>query len=559
MNEQLDHSLTDKSTRKLFAVFLISWVGLFLLYLPAARAGFAGDYFKDWLQVIQRESFYDYINRPGTSTLYQFTQFITYIIYKAIGSSRTGWHIIHITFQALSCTLLFQFSFKLLNDVAIRFANARSIVISVLFATTPYNSEIVVHEPCLHYIFGFLMLLMPLIWLQQYFETGKRRLLLYGVLLYLPASFSLEVFYFTPCVLLIFAVYLHYILKKPTGSFKTVVFYAIVPMVAIFLLHMLLVRLTTHAMLPHEVKGSLPDLLLLYNEKVLKYLFDVLLLVRFWPYDLKTPVYHFLERPWTGGLFHLLLLSFLLFIWSRKSSVKLKLAGVLAIVTLLFIALVSPREFPQMQLVVLDRYHYFALPFTYLTVAVMLPLKRPKLVVPAVIIFCFLNLYCLYRVNNYWRESNQIVEHLLDSFPFHAGKAILLLNPPENFEGVPMIGSNRPSAFKTAYNTKHERQITDEVYDVASFNMTSGDDGAHVSVINDSLIKVTLNQWGTWWWFHYIGATSMENEAYRLDMKDAGHWYEVTLKRPAETFTILFFNKGDWHEVDMSKKDMDQY
>ncbi|MCW3121720.1 MAG: hypothetical protein JWQ38_1212, partial [Flavipsychrobacter sp.] len=33
-------------------------------------------------------------------------------------------------------------------------------------------------------------------------------------------------------------------------------------------------------------------------------------------------------------------------------------------------------------------------------------------------------------------------------------------------------------------------------------------------VINDSVINVTLNKWGTWWWENLTGSYSYENKDY---------------------------------------------
>lgn len=540
--------------------FALAWLLTFVLYFPAQRAGFVGDFYKDWLNVIQEESFSDYVNRPGTSTLYQFTQILTFLIYKVIGAPRTGWHLVHVTMHAVTAAFLFQFIRNLLADSGIAFAHAIASCVSILFVITPYSSEVVVHEPCLHYTFGFCLLLLPLIWLQRFMTTGEKRYLLWVALQYLPASFSLEIFYLTPMLVVWLWYYYQYILGNKR-RFADLFRWCLLPMTGTFLLHILLVRLMTHNALPHQVPTSIGGLAIAYGDKVLRYLFHIIFLGRFFPAEQKQVAYNALTNSVVVIAFHAILAaSIFLILRSKKAASRWKLISFLAPVTLLLLAIVTPRQFPDMGLVVFDRYVYFALPFVYLILA--LAPGTSKFRYPAVLIFlafATVNVVLLRKVNYRWKASNEVVERLLESFPLNDQKTTLLLNLPEHYEGILMTGSNRPSAFKTAYNAKHDLKITGDVHDLASFNMTSMNDGAHVRVLNDSMLHITLNQWGTWWWFHYLGASSFENEVYRLDMKDPGHWYELTLKKPAAQYQLLFLNGGQWRPVDMNKKEVDQY
>jgi len=553
--------LKETSTVRPYVVFICSFAALFLLYLPAMRAGFAGDYFKDWLQVIQNESFADYINRPGTATLYQFTQFITYIIYKLIGSSRTGWHFVHLSVHALNATLLYVFARGITTDHRISGSTLIAVMVTALFIVTPYNSEVVVHEPCFHYTTGLAFLLLSLLCTRRYLQTGKQQFILYIVLLFLPAAFSLEIFYLTPLMVLLLGAHYCYISGFERQRFKTLFILGFIPMIVVFLAHIVLVHYVVNAALPHDVPASASGLLQLYTEKVLKYLFHIILLGRFWPEAAKNSVYALCQNEIFVWTIHIALLIFILYsFFSTKAGNKIKLAAPLLIFAWLCIALVTPRSFPGSQLVVFDRYHYFALPFLYLLLAVLFFSQRYiKLYLALGGMLVCINIYFLVYVNRQWQQSNYITEHLLTSFPAAGDKAVLLLNTPENFNGIPMIGSNRPSALATAYNTKHEHKLAHPVFDIASFNMTTSTDGAHVRVLNDSTVQVTLNQWGTWWWFHYVGAQDYENEYYRVKITDPGHWYELHLKQPAERYTILFVTGPDWKVVDMSRKDVDQY
>ena len=113
-----------------------------------------------------------------------------------------------------------------------------------------------------------------------------------------------------------------------------------------------------------------------------------------------------------------------------------------------------------------------------------------------------------------------------------------------------MIGAEKNSEFKLMHDLLiPDKLLTNTVYDVLAYNMLTPQDGAHVDVINDSMIKVTLNQWGTWWWLETRGGYSYRTTDYKLDLKDPGHWYELTLRKPANQY-LLLYNVGDeWREV----------
>jgi hypothetical protein len=72
-------------------------------------------------------------------------------------------------------------------------------------------------------------------------------------------------------------------------------------------------------------------------------------------------------------------------------------------------------------------------------------------------------------------------------------------------------------------------------------------------------VRVLLNQWGTWWWYQGQGGISYENEDYKLDMADMGHWYLLRLKHPPEKYLLLYQQGDQWKIVNMKKKGEEQY
>jgi hypothetical protein len=161
--------------------------------------------------------------------------------------------------------------------------------------------------------------------------------------------------------------------------------------------------------------------------------------------------------------------------------------------------------------------------------------------------------------SRYWGKSEHIITNLLTTVPRAEGKVMVLLNLPECFNGTPMIGGDKESEFKLMHNLLFPgKKLTNEVYDAMAYNMLLPTDGAHVTVVNDNVLRVTLNQWGTWWWYAGQGGTGYENAAYKLDLKDPGHYYELTLKRPVQDYLLLYAVGDTWKIADMTNKSGDQ-
>lgn len=545
-----------KLTKTDFGILGIIWLIVFAIYLPAAKAGMVGD-FPRWVDTVQHYSFKDYINDAG---LYQFTQLSTYFFYKLFGVNAWAWHLLHVTLHSINCFLLFIIFKNLLADSAIRYANAISFAGIFIYCVSPYNAEVIVHEPCYHYLQGFLMLLLIVYWVQCYHYTRKIRYAWWAGLLYAVSIFSLEVFYLTPWFVLSIALYYRLVLAFDKEVFRRVLRWIFAPLLLLFVVYLMVQRLMADSYLTHSVvfNSSTAD----YLSRLPKLLFHTLFLGRFFSNNVRQQVYSLCTDPIFPVSFYALLVIILLsiIIRFRRLNIRWKIAGLLLIWMLLGVSIVVPMPFPDIQLSVFDRYTYFMTPFLYLLLALIFSMAVWYVAITLWALYSLVNIYCCLKINRYWHKSATLVNKLIQNFPDVGNKTVLLLNNPENIEGIGLIGSRPESNFKVLYNVMHEgKKINTAVYDVASYNVLSTEDGAHVNVENDSTIKVTLNQWGTWWWFRYMGAGSRETFAFKMNMRDVGHWYELTLKQAAQEYILLYETNGQWKQVDWNKKSTDQY
>jgi hypothetical protein len=544
--------LTSSKYRDLWT-FLLFWLVTFILYIPAANAGFVFD-FTGWLDQVKNASFSDYLHRRNfaVNSMYQFTQFTTWIFYQLFGTNTWAWHILFVTLQALNACLLFRLAFYMLSRSGVNNAFQIGLTASSLFCITPLISEVIVWEPSFHYLQGLLIIVAILLWTIRFLETGKMKFTFFILTLYIFSVFSLEYFYLTPFFLLSLALYHHYAFEK-SNKLKKLTLYAFIPMLLIILLRILLFHYLYHDWVSRIGANILKGDLLPFAAKPLKYLFHILFFGRFWGDEQKNIVYACCESAkvlyaFCGLLFCLAVYYVLRF---RKLGNGFRITGLLIFWLTLAALLVTPMWFTSDVLVQMDRYTYLMLPSVFLLLCLLLWKLPRKVALGVVTIYALANIGFTLKTNRYWYQSANIISNLLHHFPDPQGKVTLLLNVPEQMNGISMIGTGFHGEFKMMYNLLMPKKITSKVYDVIGFNMITHWDGAYVTVVNDSTIHVTLNQSGTWWWYAGKGAVTYENEDFKLDLKDWTHWYELTLKKPASNYHLLYLVDGDWKKVDM--------
>ena len=147
----------------------------------------------------------------------------------------------------------------------------------------------------------------------------------------------------------------------------------------------------------------------------------------------------------------------------------------------------------------------------------------------------------------------------MDNYKWEDAPVVLILNLPATYNGVGIVLSHVPSDFTEHMRIFYNRPAKNNVMDVSGYNMQHPWDGAHVTVLDSNKLKVTLNQWGSWWWKGGFGAQNYENEYYSVNFTDVGHEYEVTLKKLVPGMVILYQQGMQWRVVDMAKLGVEQW
>lgn len=554
------------NTRKISAnrdllVFVGLWLLTFALYLPAAKAGWVRDAV-GWLNNIRNLPFADYINNTQSAipSLYQFTQFTTYLVYKVVNANPYAWHLLMVTMHVVNCYLFYLLCATLFTDAGLK--NGRSIALAgvCLYTVCPHISEVIVWEPAFHYLQGFLLILLILRWQQLFIHNPLKKYAWWAGIVYLCSTYSLEIFYLTPWFSVAMLLYYRFGLRYDRETIRKAFRYFVIPQLLLFLVHIILLKVVYSYLFAH-IGPNFWQPFTNYICKPPRYLFHILFMGRFFSFDTRKAVYDMIGS--TPGLiiFYNAFILLCLHVGSRFSgmSSRGKIAALLFAWIIPATAIILPLAFPDMLLVYFDRYTYFLDAFVYMLLAIGISYIPGKYISGAVLAAIgAAHVYFTIIINLTWKHSNYITTRLLKEMPDPTGKTVVILNLPQNMNGVPMIGAEQDGQFKKM----HDMLVAPgnyKIYDAAAYNMLTKEDGAHVLVVNDSTVKVTLNQWGTWWWYGDFGGISYENEDYKLNMVDMGHWYLLTLKKPKENFLLLFEVGDQWRTVDWNRKNEEQY
>ncbi len=563
-SETYNPSIVAKKGPSPLLVFCGLWVLLFLLYLPAARAGFVTD-FLYWLNSIKFDSFSSWVNRTEADihTLYQFRELVTYGFYIVLRTHAWLWHLLFITMQATNAFLLYIIVLRLLVDMAVE----KSVVISLggvlLFCISPYISEVTVWKSCSHYLMGLMMLLLVLMLAQRYIQTLKKKYIVWAMIVYFLSTYSFEIFYITPWLVLMLGLFYRYHAGFDKKIFNKLLLWFFIPELVLFAANLVVFRVVYGTWAAHLTDKNSFALKIEDFGKPIRYFFHLIFMGRFFPEPVKDQVYHFCDSIGCICVFWglILLASINIAVRFGRMSGKGRVASLLFVWMLMNTVLMIRVGFNGAMQVTCDRYVFCTGAFFYMLVGVLLSFIASNVIrIGVFTLYAIPNLWFGILVNRYWGQSHHVLYGLVHNLPTDGDKKIILLNVPETMHGVPMIYAGENSEYKLMHDMlMPDDLIRQTVFDGMGYNMLTPNDGAHVTVLSDNKVRVTLNQFGTWWWYNGQGAVKYENEDYWAYIMDVGHEYDLTLKKPVSDY-LLLYNVGDkWKVVDMSKRDVAQY
>jgi hypothetical protein len=551
--------LSDK--RLLFVFF---WLIVGLIYLPSYKAGFIAD-FLGLFETYREGSFSDFVNRKGATatSLYQVTQLQLYLFIRLFGTHFIPWFLVITGLHALNGVVVYLFFSCLFEDF--KLSRGRTIAIggTLLFLLNPNITAVTIWKGGYHYLTGVLMQMMALIWCRKFFYTGESKYAWYSAIVFAIATYTLEIFYATPCLLLllILGYFWKGVIEKPMMRRALICF--VLPQLILLALHLVTYRLVYGGWIAHY--GSTSTFTLTAAEalpRAGKYLAFLLLMAGHIPFAQRTVINEFFSNAFVYYSLILLVLAAATYavVRFRALSPRLQVAGFILGALILCFVLIVPIYFDDLFYFYNSRRAYHPAVFIYMLVALGLFSVRNKKI--AVGLFSLYMAVCLVLTVESvfaWRGAAKVQYGILRTFTWQSSDPVLLLNIPCYYKGVPIMPANEENEFNNQLKTFGYPSAQGKMYSVSSYNMQHMWDGAHVTVLDSSTLRVTLNQWGSWWMFMYAGAQSYETDLFKVDITDQGHEYLVRLKSRPPGLTALFVQDIYWRKVDMNKIGSEQW
>jgi hypothetical protein len=557
-------ALLDVLEKKPLIALLLLWFPVAVLYFPAYEAGMVTD-FTDTLWLFKTQSFAQFIWREGIGheSLYLFTQVLLYLLITIFSKSTVGWSLLFTVLHSVTGLLLLRFLSKLFGLMGVPKSFGYALFGVTIWLLSPVQAEVLIWKATFHYFLALILMFGSLIALVDYISRGRSRDIAIAIGLFVPAMFSLELFYLTPFYALLICVLSRFAGNVPNKQVASAIWKICLPLLLLWVGHLLLYHGIYGKWIAHlEVDKSMvlnPSISL---PKLEKYLLYILCFYFFLPPEQRQSINTLAEQP--AAMMALVALVAIValitvFLFQKmkplaKSAVTVFWMGLGASI------LILPMWFNDLMMTFNDRYYYLLSAFIYTVLAIgisSLPGLYTKWVAGITYLLFAIGgtAYITLRAS----EGAELYWTLVRRVPQEHNGPILFLNLPENYSGLTMFVSGEPSNIKINQYVYRDDRLPRKMYDVAGYNMLHTWDGAHVTVIDSLTLKVTLNQWGTWWWYGTLGASSYENDLYKLEMTDPGHEYLLHLKHHPANLMALYQQGQNWREVDWSKPGKEQF
>jgi len=543
-----------KSTKLVFPFFLLITL---IVFYPTIEAGFVFD-FLGWQRVYVNGSFADIIHCFGYKGNHQVLHFFFYSIYALFHIKGLPWYIIFSSLHAFNAWLIYKWVMNINTRWNIKAPGLLIILLCMLFLIHPYNVEPVVWKVCIHYLLSCSAVMGLLLLVPKYIYGGKQKFLWLNFLIFGLSLFLLEVSYVTP-VVMAFYLLIEYFASQQRKEFEIRRAILLNAGMWILLIMVLLInKWTLGAWVGHYGASAHLniDIIAMMSTEI-KYLFKFLTDARYFSFKTKALIFdRILSTP--ELVFFMLTLFISIGLWYfikiKKITGRLHLTFFGFATTMLFVLPVSNLFFFHLHVGTNDRFSY--LPLIFFLVAIMAMLsKAPRWIwIPAMSLIILVQVYLQEKTITYWKQSAEVVQSLRDTFRWHDKTHVFILNSPDNLNGIVMTSIiEAPSGIDELLDYQTTRPYDGVIFDVFQYNMTTPEDGVKVEQTGPMQLKVTFNQWGNWWHYSGIGASSYENEYYKAEILD--YPYQITFKQFPEGSVILYQDGKEWKEFHLLKNE----
>ncbi|HRK80337.1 MAG TPA: hypothetical protein PLZ12_02785 [Saprospiraceae bacterium] len=538
--------------RRLMPEVFILGLLIHIAYFSTWNAGFVTD-FTGLQWRLEGAAWHEFLHCFGFPALQQFLHLILYVFYNAFKANGLPWYLLFTTLHIANTVLLKQLIGSVAGRLNLSSPEWAAWAAALLFALSPYQTEVLVWRVCLNFLLSGFFVLTSLLFALRWFDSGERRHWWGAQLVLVAALFTFELGLVIPAL----STLLLWLLPGEKGSFfkrfgaLAGVQWAVVGM------YFLLNKMVLGAWVGH------------YGEAVHLRFVPAELAANFWRYTAKLAlfgrylglpekqaVFGVLDKPvWFWSL-SVLLAGALVASWLLRDRLSARLRLTVFFFTAFGLALapIINLYFNNLMRIDGDRYVYLASMFFWAfaaTALFSLPRKWAVVISASILL---ISVRLLFKTNQRWVESTRIYYALLDNYRWQNEPHVFLLNLPDNYQGAPMFRDhsmkNRALADPLYYLAK--KKPAGQVYEVAQYNLASPNDGVQVQQDTAGLLSVQFLQTGNWWWRGGIGALPYEKQGYRFEPGDGKYTLHLDSIPAGSVFLI---QKGSsWEEVDVLLK-----
>lgn len=531
----------NNTTEVLFIAYTI--ITLFL-YKNTYNAGMVFD-FNGWAEKYEHGTFVDALNCFGYPGLHQVEQITFFTLYKLFGFNGKLWYILFAILHTLAAVQ----GFLLLNILLNETNNKKEISFyaSLLFLISPLASDVIVSKVTIHYLLSAVFIFSCLRFYLEYEEKKFKKYLVFSVIYFILALFSLEIAYAVP-IAITFIYFIQNKFKLEFNSFKIPLTYVIV-LILFLLLHKIKIgSFIGHYGAETHTKFILAQII----ANLLGYISGYITFFDFYPHHIKIDILSSVNKYfWVFLLLCLVAIIIIIYkklLWNKKILVLILLCGLSIIFLLpiinLFLTIVQNEN---------DRYGYLASIFIYATFAfVIYKLFSKRIAATLLIFYSIISLFMsVSNIKNY-EIAGDITSNVINDFKWYNKSKIYILVQPENVNGVRMFTSlsENNSEFASSLLLEKGIDIKDKTELIYEMNVNNIEDSIKIKVINPSHLHVEIGNWGTWFWKHHNGATSYNSQNYYTEVSNNGLAFDIHFKNPIKNDeALIYYNKGKWHEV----------
>jgi hypothetical protein len=261
-------------------------------------------------------------------------------------------------------------------------------------------------------------------------------------------------------------------------------------------------------------------------------------------------VLHGAEKLWPVCVVLIIITFATVVYYSIKFNRKYLLLSALFLLFALFVFPVLNLYFPYYIKIEADRYCY--VPSAFL-LGCMVPVIGWLKNIYKYSILC---LYLAFSINflhyniSSWHMASELQYSLEKDFRWWSSPRVYILNRPDNFRGAYMYRSTYQNAFAPSFLKYGADTIPGTaITEVLGYNLNRKTDSVIVENAGVNKLKVTLSEWGIWYWWQTMGATGYEDTLVKVRVDDYGHSYVVEFKNKRPGDVIIYSAGGKWREV----------